>query len=211
MDDLKAAIKAARDSGAHEYIRTFEAYYHTVLQREYNTKNYDWYVDYIPGYHYIDKLEEREIPFMVKLLGDDLHARAKVQDKLIVWADPPEKKIDTKIPPHDPSDDDGERTSYRSLSGGQWQRIALARAFMTLQDADLLILDEPSSALDPQAEYQVFKSLLELRKNKTTIYIVCSLQLERLTLVPSFPYCAGSNKNIGMCVQDLLTSAFRGR
>jgi ABC-type bacteriocin/lantibiotic exporter with double-glycine peptidase domain len=58
------------------------------------------------------------------------------------------------------------------LSGGQWQRIALARSFMKLKEADLLILDEPSSALDPQAEYQVFKSIMDLRKNKTTIYIV---------------------------------------
>lgn len=175
MDDLKAAIKAATDSGAHEYIRTFESYYHTILQKEWKMHS-EWSVDYIPHYHFIDTSKEREIPFMVKLLGGELHARAKVQDKLLIWGDKPEKKIDTKIPRHDPSNDNDERTSHRSLSGGQWQRIALARAFMRLQDADLLILDEPSSALDPQAEYQVFKSLLELRKNKTTIYIVCSLQ-----------------------------------
>jgi ABC-type Mn2+/Zn2+ transport system ATPase subunit len=179
MGDLKAAIKAATDSGAHEYIRTFESYYHTILQKEW--KGYDeWIGDYIPRHHYIDTSKEREIPFMVKLFSGDLHARAKVHNKLLVWGDKPEKKIDTKIPPHDPSNDDDERTSNRSLSGGQWQRIALARAFMRLQDADLLILDEPSSALDPQAEYQVFKSLLELRQNKTTIYIVCSLQTHRL-------------------------------
>src|SRR6185437_11852006 len=42
----------------------------------------------------------------------------------------------------------------QQLSGGEWQKIALARAFM--RDAQLLILDEPTSSLDPQAEYEVF-------------------------------------------------------
>ena len=40
------------------------------------------------------------------------------------------------------------------LSGGEWQKIALARAFM--RDAHILILDEPTSSLDAQAEYEVF-------------------------------------------------------
>ncbi len=46
------------------------------------------------------------------------------------------------------------------LSGGEWQKIALARAFM--RDAQLLILDEPTSSLDPQAEYEVFAHFREL-------------------------------------------------
>ena len=44
----------------------------------------------------------------------------------------------------------------RELSGGQWQKVALARAFMR-QDADLLVLDEPTSAVDPKAEAQIFE------------------------------------------------------
>jgi ABC-type multidrug transport system fused ATPase/permease subunit len=57
------------------------------------------------------------------------------------------------------------------LSGGQWQKIALARTFIKAQDADLIILDEPTSALDAEAEYQFFQQLRTLRKDKTTIFI----------------------------------------
>ena len=45
------------------------------------------------------------------------------------------------------------------LSGGEWQKIATARAYM--RDADLLILDEPTSALDARAEYEVFQRFKE--------------------------------------------------
>lgn len=55
------------------------------------------------------------------------------------------------------------------LSGGEWQKIALARAYM--KDAQLLILDEPTSALDARAEYQVFQRFSELTKGKTAVLI----------------------------------------
>ncbi len=55
------------------------------------------------------------------------------------------------------------------LSGGQYQRIALARAFF--RDPDILILDEPTSAIDAKGEYQIFKILEEERKDKTNIFI----------------------------------------
>jgi|SRR5271154_1558270 len=45
--------------------------------------------------------------------------------------------------------------------GGQWQRIALPCAFMRLQCADFLVLDESSAALDPAAEYNLFRRLKE--------------------------------------------------
>ncbi len=55
------------------------------------------------------------------------------------------------------------------LSGGQWQRVAAARAF--LADGDLLIMDEPSSALDPRAEHALFQALRDRQGKKTTILI----------------------------------------
>ena len=55
------------------------------------------------------------------------------------------------------------------LSGGEQQKIATARMFA--KDFELAILDEPSSALDPIAEYKMYEKLLEATKNKTVIYI----------------------------------------
>ena len=55
------------------------------------------------------------------------------------------------------------------LSGGEWQKIALARAYM--KGAQLLILDEPTAALDARAEYQVFQRFSELTKGKTAVLI----------------------------------------
>jgi ATP-binding cassette, subfamily B, bacterial len=61
------------------------------------------------------------------------------------------------------------------LSGGQWQRIALSRAFMR-SSADLLVLDEPSSSLDPEAEYNLFQFIKKGRKDKTTIFVTHRFQ-----------------------------------
>jgi len=55
------------------------------------------------------------------------------------------------------------------LSGGQWQKIALARAYM--REAQLLILDEPTSALDARAEHEVFQRFAELIKGKSAVLI----------------------------------------
>jgi len=55
------------------------------------------------------------------------------------------------------------------LSGGEWQKVALARAFM--RDAGILILDEPTSSLDAQAEYDVFAKFRVLTHGKTAIFI----------------------------------------
>ena len=56
------------------------------------------------------------------------------------------------------------------LSGGQWQKIALARAFMR-EEADILILDEPTAALDAEAEHAVFERFRQLAKGRTAILI----------------------------------------
>lgn len=53
--------------------------------------------------------------------------------------------------------------------GGEWQKIALARLFM--RDADFLILDEPTAALDSQAEFEVYNQFRELIQGKTSLLI----------------------------------------
>ncbi|HEU5378607.1 MAG TPA: ABC transporter ATP-binding protein [Ktedonobacteraceae bacterium] len=55
------------------------------------------------------------------------------------------------------------------LSGGEWQKVALARAFM--RDAPILILDEPTSSLDAQAEYEIFTKFRMLTEGKTAVFI----------------------------------------
>ena len=55
------------------------------------------------------------------------------------------------------------------LSGGEWQKIALARAY--LRDAQLLVLDEPTAALDARSEYEVFERFAELTAGKTALLI----------------------------------------
>ena len=55
------------------------------------------------------------------------------------------------------------------LSGGEWQKVALARAY--LRDAQILILDEPTAALDARSEYEVFQRFAELTAGKMALFI----------------------------------------
>ena len=56
-----------------------------------------------------------------------------------------------------------------NLSGGEWQKVALGRAFM--REAQILILDEPSAALDARAEFELFTRLRQLAAGRTAIFI----------------------------------------
>ncbi|WP_375511086.1 ABC transporter ATP-binding protein [uncultured Nostoc sp.] len=58
----------------------------------------------------------------------------------------------------------------QELSGGQWQKIALSRAFMRSQ-ADILVLDEPTSAIDAQAEFEIFNHFRTVTKNQMVLLI----------------------------------------
>lgn len=60
-------------------------------------------------------------------------------------------------------------TDGRELSGGQWQKIALSRAFM--RDGGILILDEPTAALDAQHEYEIFQHFRALTQGRTAVLI----------------------------------------
>jgi ATP-binding cassette subfamily B protein len=55
------------------------------------------------------------------------------------------------------------------LSGGEWQKIAIARAYM--READLLVLDEPTAALDARAEYEIFQRFRDLSRGRTAVLI----------------------------------------
>jgi len=55
------------------------------------------------------------------------------------------------------------------LSGGQWQKVAIARAFA--RNSPILVLDEPTSSLDPRSEYEIFRLFRTLAKQRTTIII----------------------------------------
>lgn len=57
----------------------------------------------------------------------------------------------------------------QELSGGQWQRIALARAFH--RPAGLLVLDEPTAALDPRAEHRIFTGLRRLAADRAVVLV----------------------------------------
>ena len=68
----------------------------------------------------------------------------------------------------------------RELSGGQWQKIALARAFMR-SEADILVLDEPTAAIDAGAEAEIFEHFRELTQSRIAIVISHRFSTVRMT------------------------------
>ncbi|MBT2282961.1 ABC transporter ATP-binding protein [Paenibacillus polymyxa] len=71
----------------------------------------------------------------------------------------------------------GPQFGGRDLSGGQWQRLAMARAYF--RDSICTVFDEPTSALDAQSELEMFKKLFELTKDQTTIIVTHRLSSVR--------------------------------
>jgi ABC-type sugar transport system ATPase subunit len=65
------------------------------------------------------------------------------------------------------------------LSGGQWQRIAVARAFH--RDAPVLVMDEPTAALDARAEHRIYMRLRALAEGRATVFVTHRLANTRLT------------------------------
>ncbi|GIN71347.1 HlyB/MsbA family ABC transporter [Bacillus sp. J14TS2] len=62
-----------------------------------------------------------------------------------------------------------EYENSKDLSGGEWQKVAIARAYF--KDADILVLDEPTASLDAQSEYEVYKQFSRVAGGKTTMLI----------------------------------------
>ena len=73
------------------------------------------------------------------------------------------------------------------LSGGEWQKMALSRAFM--RRAQVVILDEPTAALDAFAEYELHKQFAELTTDKMTIFI--SHRFSTVRIAPTHPHTPG--------------------
>lgn len=71
--------------------------------------------------------------------------------------------------------DDADNFTGATLSGGQWQRLALARSLMRT-DADVLILDEPSSGLDADAEYRLNRTLRDHTGGRTRLLVSSTLR-----------------------------------
>lgn len=73
----------------------------------------------------------------------------------------------------------------KQLSGGQWQKVALARTFFN--NSSVYILDEPSASLDPIAEKEIFEEFIKLSKNKIAIFIshrlVAAKQAEKIIVL----------------------------
>ncbi|GJD23389.1 ABC transporter related [Rivularia sp. IAM M-261] len=73
----------------------------------------------------------------------------------------------------------GKQFDGTELSGGQWQKLAIARAFFR-KDAQVLILDEPTAALDPRSEFDVYQRFTELARGKTTVLVTHRLASVRM-------------------------------
>jgi ABC-type multidrug transport system fused ATPase/permease subunit len=70
-----------------------------------------------------------------------------------------------------------------NLSGGQKQRLALARGVLAAKSSDIVLLDEPTSSVDPRTEKSIYENLFQLFKGKTIIS-----SIHRLHLLPNFDY-----------------------
>ncbi len=66
------------------------------------------------------------------------------------------------------------------LSGGQWQRMAIARSLMRLSSAELLIFDEPTAALDPKTEHEIYQIFRTIASGKITVVVSHRLALAKL-------------------------------
>jgi ATP-binding cassette, subfamily B, bacterial len=66
------------------------------------------------------------------------------------------------------------------LSGGQWQRVAIARALIRLSQAELLLFDEPTAALDPKNEHEIYQIFRAIAKGRMTVVVSHRLALAKM-------------------------------
>ena len=111
---------------------------------------YQWTASENIGVGWVPSLEDRA---RIEKAVDDGGARSVI-DQL-------PQKLDTML--------GGWFEEGQELSGGQWQKLAIARAFM--RDSEVLVLDEPTAALDAEAEHELFLRLQQLASSRTAILI----------------------------------------
>ena len=75
----------------------------------------------------------------------------------------------------------GKQFDGTELSGGEWQKVALARAFIRQENSQILVLGEPTAALDPRSEYEVYCRFAELVRGKTAILVTHRLASVRMS------------------------------
>ena len=75
----------------------------------------------------------------------------------------------------------GKQFDGTELSGGEWQKVAIARAFMRQETAQILVLDEPTAALDPRSEYEIYNRFSELVKGKMSVLVTHRLASVRMS------------------------------
>jgi ATP-binding cassette, subfamily B, bacterial len=66
------------------------------------------------------------------------------------------------------------------LSGGQWQRVAIARSLIRLSQAELLVFDEPTAALDPKNEHEIYQIFRTIAKGRMTVVVSHRLALAKM-------------------------------
>ncbi len=97
------------------------------------------------------------------------------------------------------------------LSGGQWQKLAIARAFY--RDAKLLILDEPTSAVDALSEEKIFDNIRENAKNKTTLIVshrfATVRKAKRIIVIDNGKIVEDGNHEVLMKVDGLYANMYR--
>jgi len=169
--EIEYVRKAAQLSGTYTKIRTLHSYYATRLfsgrVTEHTTESDEEI--FIPGHGWISTT--KKMTFLQKMLNRKPHLQAKVHNKYLTWE--PRKNPNSRlfdIPKKHPAmKAKPEYVCPEVLSGGEWQKIAVARAFMKIKEADLLIWMSRRVHL---IRKQNMKTLMEYRNNRTTIFIV---------------------------------------
>ena len=101
----------------------------------------------------VGKIEELSNPFKIEVAASKSHAHGIIQKLPLGYGQMLGRRFEGGV----------------DLSGGEWQKVALARAYM--RDAQLIILDEPTASLDARSEYEVFQNFADLMDNKMALLI----------------------------------------